>query len=1702
MVAYGAAAGTAYVEENLRPLPYRKSKYLKETNTTLLEVDHKYVHIDNEGMYVPVATVFMHNDAIAYEIDELELTGASRLIIYHPNVSLVNVTVHRFIGDKTGQIHIRYNQEVYVEVVESESNHTEAPCSFLIDDGSEIFFPSEVHLHGTRTEMHGRVTGVHKMFIEDQADVIWTSTAQTAIKENGEYIHLSEDGNFSVPELTIKRGGQLSFLRVSNQIVVHVADFEVKYLGLVLMNDGLIDSGHADLESEGIIMLDGKGLSSGLGPGAGISESASYSDAGGGSGGSILLEATNFTGHGDIQVNGGNGLGRGSGGSGGRIGIHIDHQNDFGGRYSSVGGLAGSSHSNSFYGHGAAGTVYKFESRRGPQYRDLKYNDPARNLTTIKPEHSKLKVDNGPIDVDHPVMVMEENIVFYEFDEVQVEGYSYVHFYHPADAHNVTVVIHELTGNKKGLIRVLNRQRLFVNVVESTHTYLDAPCGFHVDWGGELVLPTTVIMLVEVFIMEGRLTGVEELIIERNGEVQFIGKAFTDTLEEMLWHEDVPYDSGRAGWVEIPKIIVNNRGELALKLTSQTKHKLDAGELVVRKGGLINVDIPTCYINTGDFTIERGGKVTAAGMGYSKNQGPGRGRGISGAGHGSVGGGNSHEAGDYYGHLLTPSLPGSGGGGSYGGAGGGYLHILVGKTLTCDGVISVDGSDAGSSFPGAGGGSGGSVQIHTSHHRGRGQIHAHGGDCSFYNVDSPGGGSGGRIAIYQREARHFLGDVTAFGGYCQNGNYGGPGSIVTSVITGQEEQRFLVIDNQNRNNGENCFHPVELTTSEDYQLEDVYLKRRACLSIVSAGNSRQVNIGHQSGDGTGQLVISNRANVFIGSKDKRTRLASRLLVGIDAKCQVAPLVLLTRTTWLHGAFFGSDKFVVDANLYLYESGYSNCLNCSADSSDRDAGPGRGRKKSAGGSYGGMGWGNDFDDRPVYGQRCMPTMVGSGGAGCRRQREGGTGGGAVKFVAENLLIMEGSVDVDGVEGDEGAGGGSGGAIWLDGGTMEGRGSLFARGGDSENHLFCQPDIAWIPLMNVYATTGKGVEFYLDGVLLIPEGSDSNGLFTDYIGPGGINIQIDIDSNRTLPSNDDIPIYANDTGPLIVVLNVKSERNITDLLDIPDHLDLLDRLNLLYRLNLLNLPDTPDHLNFLILLYRLDLLDLPEIPDRPNLLDFLTHLHQLDLLDLPDVLEIPYIPDLPDIPGLLDLLTLFYRLDLLDLPANPDHPDNQNLPKDPDLLDLFNLLDRLNVLKLTGIRDLPGISQSPDLLELLNLLDLLGLLDLPDIPEVPDLPTFPEDPGLLDLLNFLNHLGLLDLPDIPDFPEDPVLPEDPGLIDLLNFLNGLGLLDLPEIPDLPDIPDNPGLIDLLNLLDQLGIIDLPDSPGVPDIPDNPGLQDILNLLDQLGLIDLPDIPDNPDLPDIPDLPNIPDFPDNLGLLDLLNLLDQLGIIDIPDIPKDPGFLDILKLLNQLGLIDLPDIPDNPDLPDIPDLPVIPTDPGLLDLLNLLDYLGLIDLPDFPDPIDPPNIPDEPGLLDLVRLLDRLGLIDLPEIPANPGVPGIPDDPGLMDILNLLDKIGLINLPDIPAIPDLPEIPDDPSLLQQVVYLLDLLDQLGVIDIPDIPDDLDLPEMPDDPNLLDILTYLLDILDQLGVIDIPDIPDNPDLPEMPDDPGIFEV
>lgn len=284
-------------------------------------------------------------------------------------------------------------------------------------------------------------------------------------------------------------------------------------------------------------------------------------------------------GHGQINVNGGNGNSGGAGGSGGRIGIHVDFKNKYGGTYKAVGG--GGANSKTLLG--GAGTLYKYESNRGPQYREIKYN-PDGNFTGFKPEHAKLKIDNEGKDSYSPAVVMETKTLFYEFDEIQVEGKSHVVFYHPLGARNVTVVAHEVTGDKTGVIKMTSRQRLFVFIVESTHTYLDAPCGFYISEFSEIVFPTEVLLRGETTTLRGRMTGVEKLVIERNGNLLISGTAHTAKLpEHARWYNDRPFDPFTPGQLLISELVVTNVGLLTVAMTPY-RTEVIASDVVIKKG--------------------------------------------------------------------------------------------------------------------------------------------------------------------------------------------------------------------------------------------------------------------------------------------------------------------------------------------------------------------------------------------------------------------------------------------------------------------------------------------------------------------------------------------------------------------------------------------------------------------------------------------------------------------------------------------------------------------------------------------------------------------------------------------------------------------------------------------------------------------------------------------------------------------------------------------------------------------------------------------------------------------------------------------------------------------------------------------------------------------------------------------------------------
>ena len=113
-----------------------------------------------------------------------------------------------------------------------------------------------------------------------------------------------------------------------------------------------------------------------------------------------------------------------------------------------------------------------------------------------------------------------------------------------------------------------------------------------------------------------------------------------------------------------------------------------------------------------------------------------------------------------------------------------------------------------------------------------------------------------------------------------------------------------------------------------------------------------------------------------------------------------------------------------------------------------AGPGNGGSGQSGGSgagYGGHGGRGDCcSGGKTYGDMYLPREKGSGGGNCLSY-SGGSGGGAVMFAVSKLMTLEGWLKMDGANLGNCAGGGSGGAVWLDASFLEGWGKMNANGG---------------------------------------------------------------------------------------------------------------------------------------------------------------------------------------------------------------------------------------------------------------------------------------------------------------------------------------------------------------------------------------------------------------------------------------------------------------------------------------------------------------------------------------------------------------------------------------------------------------------------------------------------------------------------------
>lgn len=739
---YGGAAGTIYIEENNRPLQYRDLKYSKRLNKTIMTVNHRYIHIDNAGFDVEGATVIMEEGSSYYEFDEMELTGYSRLLLYKPDNQNITAVVHKFIGDKTGQFHLLKDQRIFVEVVESLSNITEAPCSYRIDFGSEIIFPAEVRMHGTRSEIAGLMTGVHHLRVASGAGVTIFSTTQTALIENRAYVDISQPGNVSFATLIVKRNGIIELRKITDVLRVTVNELTIKYGGTIKMNHGELLSSFAWLNSQGYLLVDASGHSSELGSGAGktlsfggkvigtgaghggegaINGGQAYGsvyrpqvlgsgggngqgkgghgggqllwnvgkrlelngylyarggngtgiNAGGGSGGSILIETTNMTGHGVISVEGGRPTGYGGAGAGGRVAIHCRWRFTFAGKLSFCGGIGANLASS-----GPSGTMYREQNKRSLEYRHLKYNKVA-NTSILLVDNTFLHIDNEGRDVPGASVLMEEQTVYYEFYELVLTGYSRLLIYHPKDSKNVTLVAHSFVGDRTGQLHIRENQIVYAEVVESQTNRTEAPCSFFLDQGSELIVPAEFHVHGIRSVINGRLTGVHFLFIEDSASLTISNTAETAIIENRTY-----VDITNPGNSSFAHLIVKNGGLLNLVRKPGVTLSVTSTLFEIQYTGTVLVNHAEFYSTFA--AIETNGVVRLDGAGHAGAKGPGTpddlpGQYGSGAGYGGQGGlsSNGHTNGKAYGSVYKPSELGSGGGNGTQNAGGSGINSTI-----------------------------------------------------------------------------------------------------------------------------------------------------------------------------------------------------------------------------------------------------------------------------------------------------------------------------------------------------------------------------------------------------------------------------------------------------------------------------------------------------------------------------------------------------------------------------------------------------------------------------------------------------------------------------------------------------------------------------------------------------------------------------------------------------------------------------------------------------------------------------------------------------------------------------------------------------------------------------------------------------------------------------------------------------------------
>jgi hypothetical protein len=656
------------------------------------------------------------------------------------------------------------------------------------------------------------------------------------------------------------------------------------------------------IEVFGVAVINGTIDVSGADGTAGVS--VSDNPAGGGSGGSILLNVTTLNvSVGMVRSNGGAGgaavIGDGAhGGGGGRIAIlcrnHSFASSAWGSWLLSYAAYGGFAQSASVY-IGAAGTVY------------FDCGGRASSLNVINKVVSPDAVQTFISVPDTPTWLYQLNILSGSSVMLQANGTT------------PQISISAIQGDSSGS-SLLVYDAITVNLVPSIFSGGSAcfMIGLEVYFGASALVVAPINLT---------LTNVSLLLAGQIDNFQNVAAASTDIRLAPTAHSG----NDVAGYVFIPALTLGALAAIRVppagtlyvqqcllqaggNITLTAQSRLIATQLYLSSGSIIAVELNATILAV-NATINAGSLITGRGAGYAGGLGPGSplqagyGGGYSGCGSQLV-----CDTKLVYGSIQVPVDAGSGGasgGGSTGGSGGAAVSITVSNTLLLSGTIDVSGnagSRLGNSSSGSGAGSGGSIYISTAllHGSSNGSLIATGG-AGASEASQARGGSGGRIAVHCNQNGYAVGawalGMTAPGGKDASGNVAAPGTnyISCGVTTGT---LFL-------NNG--C-------TSSCGQLALISGVSAVARLLVYGGagikwpNTTFVNvtIGSFGGDGTGTVTVAKGNSVTLTSP---TLTAAALVIDDGVTAQFGPTLVVT-----NGSLILLGRYTSNSNLELRTGG--------------------------------------------------------------------------------------------------------------------------------------------------------------------------------------------------------------------------------------------------------------------------------------------------------------------------------------------------------------------------------------------------------------------------------------------------------------------------------------------------------------------------------------------------------------------------------------------------------------------------------------------------------------------------------------------------------------------------------------------------------------------------------------------------------------